>query len=268
MNEYLKWLYTHPKKLTEEEERELFQKAQQGDIEARNEIVEAYLRLVVSIARRYSGQNIMDLIQEGNIGLMRAVEKFNPSLGYQFSTFAIWEIRQTMSRAIVEKSKIIRIPNTAMTEYNRLQKVIRRRETFGEPIDLEILSQELGWSEEKIKNLLEIPNKEVLSLEAPADDEENCLMDMLEADDVFDPTKGIQNEELMNVIRKVLLTLTNQEREVLSYRFGFADGRSWSLENLGAKMGLTREKVRTIEKKALRKLRHPSRAKIIKNLLA
>ena len=252
------------------EETELSERIANGDEEAKNRLAESNLRLVVSIAKRYVGRGMLflDLIQEGNIGLMKAVEKFDAEKGYKFSTYATWWIRQAITRAIADQARTIRVPVHMVETINRLSRIQRQLtlELNREPTDQE-LSKKMGLSVEKIAEIRKI-SQDPVSLETPIGEEDDShLGDFLADERTMSPEDFATYEILKDELRQVLDTLTTREKEVLELRFGLFDGSSHTLEEVGKKFKVTRERIRQIEAKALRKLRHPSRAKKLKDFL-
>lgn len=256
------------KLLTMDEELELADKILAGDEVAKATLAEANLRLVVSIAKRYVGRGMLflDLIQEGNIGLMKAVEKFDVSKGYKFSTYATWWIRQAITRAIADQARTIRVPVHMVETINKLARIQRQLtlELNREPSEQE-LAKKMNMSVEKVRDIYKI-SQEPVSLETPIGEEDDShLGDFIKDERNVSPEEYATNEMLKDEISEVLLTLTEREEKVIRLRFGLEDGKSRTLEEVGQMFGVTRERIRQIEAKALRKLRHPSRSKKLKD---
>ena len=257
--------------LTPERESELAERISLGDKQAKDELIEANLRLVVSIAKRHVGKGMyfLDLIQEGNLGLIKAVEKFDYSKGYKFSTYATWWIRQAITRAIADQARTIRIPVHMVETIHKVSRTTRQllQELGREPTTQEI-ADSLGMTAEKVREIMKIAQDPV-SLETPIGEEEDShLGDFVEDNDSPAPSDSASYSLLREQLCNVLHTLTPREEQVIKLRFGLEDGRPRTLEEVGKKFEITRERIRQIEAKALRKLRHPSRSKTLKDYLS
>lgn len=258
--------------LSWDEEKALGERIMAGDKSAKNELVEHNLRLVISVARKYighAGMTFMDLVQEGNIGLIKAADKFDPSKGYKFSTYATWWIRQTVGRAVQEQSRTIRIPVHMVETASKMHKAIRKltQELEREP-QVEEIAAEMGVSVDKIKFLFEA-NRDPLSLDNRVNDEDDATVGDLVADHSAEiPGMSIIKEDNKRQVIAILDTLSEREKEVMVMRFGLEDDTPKTLEEIGTHFGVTRERIRQIESKALRKLRNPIRSKMLKECLA
>ncbi len=256
--------------LTADEERELAMAMEQGDLWAKDRLCEANLRLVVSIAKRYTGRGMhfLDLIQEGNLGLIKAVDKFDYTKGFKFSTYATWWIRQAITRAIADQARTIRIPVHMVETINKLIRIQRQKiQELGREPEVEELAEAMDITVERVREIMKI-SQEPVSLEKPIGEEEDShLGDFIPDDDAPSPADQAAFTLLKEQLLEVLSTLTPREEKVLRLRFGLDDGRTRTLEEVGREFNVTRERIRQIEAKALRKLRHPSRSKPLKDYL-
>lgn len=251
--------------LSSEEEIRLAKRILEGDQEARNRLIEANLRLVISIAKHYHSPflTFMDLVQEGNIGLCKAADKFDYTKGCRFSTFATWWVRQTINRALEEQDRTIRIPANLVEYYNKLSKIIAQFSgEYGRAPSVAELCEETGWTAERVQSILDL-NLNIISLESPLGDDEDGTIGDLIPDTSFNPTAGIMKEANRQTLNAILNTLSEKEREVIILRFGINDNKPKTLEEVGSHFKITRERVRQIEAKALKKLRHPARSKLL-----
>ena len=269
VRQYLKEIGRIPL-LSVEEEKMLAEKMLEGDEDAKMRLVESNLRLVVSIAKRYLGRGMyfLDLIQEGNLGLMKAVEKFDHAKGFKFSTYATWWIRQAITRAIADQARTIRIPVHMVETIHKVTRYSRQMlQELGREPTAEEIGEKIGMTAEKVREILKI-SQDPVSLETPIGEEEDShLGDFIPDEDTPAPADAAASTILREVIERELHTLTHREEHVIKLRFGLYDGRTRTLEEVGKEFNITRERIRQIEAKALRKLRHPSRARHLKGFL-
>ena len=257
--------------LNQEREQYLSERIVEGDEKAKNELVEANLRLVVSIAKRYVGKGIffLDLIQEGNLGLMKAVDKFDCTKGFKFSTYATWWIRQSITRAIADQARTIRIPVHMVETIHKVSRTSRQLlQKLGREPTIEEISEKLDMNPDKVRDIIKTA-QEPVSLETPVGEEEDThLADFIEDVSSPTPSEAVSFQLLKEQLDKVLHTLSPREEMVIKLRFGFDDGRPRTLEEVGSEFNITRERIRQIEAKALRKLRHQSRSKVLRGFLS
>ena len=257
--------------LTSDREAYLAERIAEGDKSAKDELIEANLRLVVSIAKRHVGKGMyfLDLIQEGNLGLIKAVEKFDYSKGFKFSTYATWWIRQAITRAIADQARTIRIPVHMVETIHKVSRTMRQLlQDLGREPTTDEIAEKLGITADKVREIMKIAQDPV-SLETPIGEEEDShLGDFVEDNETPAPSESASSSLLREQLRNVLHTLTQREEQVIKLRYGLDDGRPRTLEEVGKQFNITRERIRQIEAKALRKLRHPSRSKTLKDYLA
>jgi RNA polymerase primary sigma factor len=256
--------------LTKDEEVDLAKRVEQGDRKAVEKLIQSNLRLVVSIAKKYLGRGLsmLDLIQEGNMGLMKAVKKYDWRRGFKFSTYATWWIRQAITRAIADQARTIRVPVHMVETINKFHRISRRlAQDLGREPEPEEVAKEMGLEPEKGREILKIAQEPTSLQKKVGDDDDSALGDFIEDEMIQAPDEAASAELLKEQMQEVLNSLTPREKKVLELRFGLADGRSRTLEEVGQEFGVTRERIRQIEAKALRKLKHPTRARKLKDYL-
>ncbi|GAB6098464.1 RNA polymerase sigma factor RpoD [Halanaerocella petrolearia] len=257
--------------LTAEEEKQLAKEIEEGDKEAEQDLIEANLRLVVSIAKKYVGQGLdfLDLIQEGNLGLMKAIQKFDHERGCRFSTYATWWIKQRINRALADKSRTIRVPAHIWESINKYLKIFNRLSgDLGREPTLEELADEMNCSEDKVKKIQQLV-QDPISLDTPVGEDNDCYLgEVIEDPNIPSPDKLADDQMLKEELEDVLDTLSGREKRIIQLRFGLLDGRPRTLREIGKDYDLSRERIRQIEKKALQRLRHPKRSKKLKGYLS